>query len=310
MTVPKEVGYAEVFPLEARSIGSFEPRPVVVSDRPADQADRGANGASRSLSRSKRRYRQVPIVIIDKSALIRAGLAHVLAGGRFRVAADCSTLCDLPESALNDRQCVALICPDNDDAGDISLQIAQLKGQADGLRIIVLAEQFRPEELLAVIEAGADGYLIKSEITPEALVQSLELVLLGGVVIPHGLSKPLKSGGQLLDQGPVLLEPVAVCAPPQPENGAAQSADLARLSNREQMILKQLTQGASNKLIARELNIAEATVKVHVKSLLRKIRVSNRTQAAMWAIDKMHALLFSIGILAYFMQYHASYPVV
>jgi two-component system nitrate/nitrite response regulator NarL len=45
-----------------------------------------------------------------------------------------------------------------------------------------------------------------------------------------------------------------------------------------------LTKGASNKHIARELNIAEATVKVHVKSLLRKIRVSNRTQAAMWAI--------------------------
>ncbi len=48
------------------------------------------------------------------------------------------------------------------------------------------------------------------------------------------------------------------------------------------MILEQLMQGAPNKHIARELNIADATVKVHLKSLLRKIRVDNRTQAAMW----------------------------
>jgi DNA-binding CsgD family transcriptional regulator len=60
-----------------------------------------------------------------------------------------------------------------------------------------------------------------------------------------------------------------------------------RLSNREKMILTQLMQGASNKHIARELNIAEATVKVHVKNLLGKIRVDNRTQAAMWGRDRV-----------------------
>ena len=53
------------------------------------------------------------------------------------------------------------------------------------------------------------------------------------------------------------------------------------------MILEQLMQGAPNKHIARELNIADATVKVHLKSLLRKIRVDNRTQAAMWGRDRV-----------------------
>ena len=56
------------------------------------------------------------------------------------------------------------------------------------------------------------------------------------------------------------------------------------LSSKEESILNWLTRGASNKMIARELDIAEATVKVHVKAILRKTRVQNRTQAAMWAV--------------------------
>jgi two-component system nitrate/nitrite response regulator NarL len=55
------------------------------------------------------------------------------------------------------------------------------------------------------------------------------------------------------------------------------------LSSREAQILHLITQGAANKVIARELGLAEATVKVDVKAILRKVKVSNRTQAAMWA---------------------------
>jgi two-component system nitrate/nitrite response regulator NarL len=58
---------------------------------------------------------------------------------------------------------------------------------------------------------------------------------------------------------------------------------LNKLSDREAQILRCLTQGASNKVIARELGVAEATVKVHIKAILRKVKASNRTQAAMWA---------------------------
>jgi two-component system nitrate/nitrite response regulator NarL len=56
------------------------------------------------------------------------------------------------------------------------------------------------------------------------------------------------------------------------------------LSSREAEILHCLMQGAPNKIIARKLEVAEATVKVHIKAILRKIRVTNRTQAAMWAV--------------------------
>jgi two-component system nitrate/nitrite response regulator NarL len=61
------------------------------------------------------------------------------------------------------------------------------------------------------------------------------------------------------------------------------------LSEREEQILRDLVKGLSNKIIARKLDIAEATVKVHMKSILRKIRVANRTQAAIWALENGYA---------------------
>jgi len=64
-----------------------------------------------------------------------------------------------------------------------------------------------------------------------------------------------------------------------------QSHDTPQLSTREKFVLKCLTEGNSNKTIARRINIADATVKVHVKAILRKIRVHNRTQAAIWAMN-------------------------
>jgi two-component system nitrate/nitrite response regulator NarL len=68
--------------------------------------------------------------------------------------------------------------------------------------------------------------------------------------------------------------------------------DVARsLSRRELVILRTLTEGASNKIIARKLVITESTVKVHMKAILRKLRLQNRTQAAIWARTHLGALL-------------------
>jgi two-component system, NarL family, nitrate/nitrite response regulator NarL len=288
MSDAEELGRQPASLFEARAFDPFDPGPASISDQAIDRTYRGSGRFSQKSSRSQKRGRYTPTVIIEKSFLFRAGLTHILAGGRFRVTADCSTLCDLPERAFNGKQCLALIGVDNDGPGAVLSQISSLKGQNGALRIIVLTDQFRREELLATVEAGADGYLVKNEITPEALLQSLELVLLGGVVIPHGLSRMLKDRVAPLNDTPAvteLMETGSNGAQPRLADDAPQSADLARLSNREQMILMQLMQGASNKHIARELNIAEATVKVHVKSLLRKTRVNNRTQAAMWGTD-------------------------
>jgi two-component system nitrate/nitrite response regulator NarL len=225
-------------------------------------------------------------VIIDKSALFRAGLALILTGSQFRVTANCSSLYDLSERVFDELR-LALISLDGEVAADLS-RVASLAER--GVRVILLSDRFRGAEMLAAIESGAVGYLLKNEISPDTLVKSLELAWLGAVVIPQGFTK--------LPKDPVHLQRNAVLAvqdpgsvsqggKAQPACDAAQTDEVERLSNREKMILTQLMQGASNKYIARELNIAEATVKVHVKSVLRKIRVSNRTQAAMWARDRV-----------------------
>src|SRR4029077_17130301 len=108
---------------------------------------------ARAASRPKHQHRQVSIVIIDQSALFRAGLKYVLPKDRFRVEASYSMLCELPPSALNNSQCLVLIGLDNAEAGSPLSQIASFKARHEMLRIIVLSEEFRREELLTAMEA-------------------------------------------------------------------------------------------------------------------------------------------------------------
>jgi two-component system nitrate/nitrite response regulator NarL len=114
------------------------------------------------------------------------------------------------------------------------------------------------------LDAGLDGYLL-SDLSPAALVQSLQLVLLGEKVFPTSLAALLVSG---------LTDNVVT----MPGGGRG-------LSEREGQILRFLVHGESNKMIANHLGITEATVKVHLKTVLRKIGALNRTQAAIWALN-------------------------
>jgi two-component system, NarL family, nitrate/nitrite response regulator NarL len=235
--------------------------------------------------RAKTRWRLVPTIIVHGSQLFRAGLMHFLAGSPFRIEASYHELSDIPEHAFGDKDCVALIEAD-ENSETICSRISALKQQHQGLRIVMISDRLHPDRLLAAIGAGADGYLLEDEINRDALLKSLELILMEGVVVPQGLTTMVN--------GRLKLQPEEIPTRPQqeqlkeeerPSNRMAGS----RLSEREQMILMHLTEGASNKHIARALKIAEATVKVHIKSLLRKIRVSNRTQAAMWAINNVRS---------------------
>jgi two-component system nitrate/nitrite response regulator NarL len=248
-------------------------------------------------SRARKRRDFIPAALIGKSTLFRAGLTHVLLGSRFRVTADCSRLSELPTNALGDTRCVALIGLERDSCS-ILLHLRSLKNQHEGLRIVVFDDLLDGDQLVAAIDAGADGYLVRDEIQPDAVLKSLELILVGGVVVPQGFTKLLSSNTppRAVTPPPVLIRepswgecPAETLLPTRSQSArdtdAMSNGDLAHLSARERLILSHLTDGASNKHIARELSIAEATVKAHVKSLLRKIRVNNRTQAAMWAIS-------------------------
>ena len=133
-------------------------------------------------------------------------------------------------------------------------------------RIVVIGDCIETTGVLLALEAGARGYL-SDNMSSEAMVKALELVMLDATVLPTQFAKDLTR--QFAHQ----QEASARTCPP--------------LSSRETEILKRLMLGSSNKVIACNLAIAEATVKVHIKSILRKIRARNRTQAAIWAVSNL-----------------------
>ena len=129
------------------------------------------------------------------------------------------------------------------------------------------------------IRAGAHGYFI-SDITCEKFVRSVSLVMMGETIIPAALIK-LKldaSGSRLAEAANDLNNGKHISL-------AAEDETASLLSPREREILRCISEGASNKCIARKIDMTEATVKSHVKAILRKISVENRTQAAIWGIN-------------------------
>jgi two-component system nitrate/nitrite response regulator NarL len=113
----------------------------------------------------------------------------------------------------------------------------------------------------------------------DAFIKSIELVMMGETVFPPAfLSFALDAEGVHLDKA----EPRDHS---NPMIEAPEDAIARQLSPRERSILRCLIEGDCNKCIARKIDIAEATVKVHIKAILRKIRVQNRTQAAIWGMN-------------------------
>src|SRR5215469_16428345 len=150
--------------------------------------------ASRSAQRSvsSQRTRCIPTVIVDKNALFRAGLIHILAGTRFRVIAACSDLINIHNGRLRRQMCLALVGIDDNGARAVRSELSFLKAQYESLRIVIFSDRFDLEELFTAIASGGDCYLLKNEISPEAILKSLELVLMGETIVPQGFGRLLR----------------------------------------------------------------------------------------------------------------------
>ncbi|MBF9234413.1 LuxR C-terminal-related transcriptional regulator [Microvirga alba] len=161
--------------------------------------------------------------------------------------------------------------------------IRETKAQYPEAKIVVLSDDFDLNVMMATLQAGAEGYCLAT-IGCDVLVKYIDLVMLGELVFPSSIFLSALSSR---DKVPTPRRTPADGI----EDLQAASAELPvrTLSSREAEILHCLMEGAPNKIIARRLEVAEATVKVHVKAILRKIRVANRTQAAMWAVAHLPA---------------------
>ncbi|MDR3519151.1 MAG: response regulator transcription factor [Azospirillaceae bacterium] len=208
-------------------------------------------------------------LVADANKLFREGLKRLLDDSPFEIVAEAGTAQEalaILECGLKPQLCRGLVLLDltGADAGEVAA-MRRIRAMLPDARIVVLTADLCPRRLADALEAGADGYLMK-DLSALALSQSLRLVMIGEKVFPSHLATLLISGRV----GSTAFEP----APPR-----------KGLSQRELQILRCLIRGDSNKIIANHLSITEATVKVHLKSLLRKINASNRTQAAIWALS-------------------------
>jgi DNA-binding NarL/FixJ family response regulator len=150
----------------------------------------------------------------------------------------------------------------------------QIVGEKLPTRVVLLTAYDDTEQKLHAMRVGAAAYCVK-DVTPENLVQAVHTVFNGGYVV----------GDQVFD-----FEGLERWIEPQTENALRPYSDPGEpfqpLSGREMEVLAQLTHGLSNKEIATELGISHQTVKNHVTSILRKLGVEDRTQAAIYALRR------------------------
>jgi two-component system, NarL family, nitrate/nitrite response regulator NarL len=179
-----------------------------------------------------------------------------------------------------DRCCI----DSGDDLSAADRQVELFKERQPDGRIVVLADHNRPADILSAFRAGAHAYFIKVT-SCDAFIKSLELVMLGETILPAAMLSMVLDPADNDDDDREHEAAVHDVRKAAGEYLEAGSDNMPRLSARERCILTCLIEGDSNKVIARKIEIAEATVKVHVKAILRKIRVHNRTQAAIWAMS-------------------------
>jgi two-component system nitrate/nitrite response regulator NarL len=146
-----------------------------------------------------------------------------------------------------------------------------LREAAPAARVVMLTVSEDENDLAAALKAGASGYLLKN-IEGDALAQAIRRVMGGESTIAPEMTGKLIAAYRGASAPPVCPAPPADAASP-----------LAQLSPRERDILRGIACGASNKEIARDLGIAETTVKIHVQHVLRKLDVGSRVNAAVIA---------------------------
>jgi two-component system nitrate/nitrite response regulator NarL len=205
-------------------------------------------------------------MLIDANKLFREGLRRLLDGSPFSIVAEAGNLREAASIVEQAETLPRLVLVDLAAGSEEEAEaLRRLRRLLVDAKIIVLTSELCTRRLANALEAGADGYLMK-DLSSEALTQSLRLAMMGEKVFPTHLAALLINGRV---NAPTIEMPVS-------RKG---------LSQREVQILRCLLSGDSNKMIANQLNITEATVKVHLKSLLRKVGCSNRTQAAIWGMN-------------------------
>jgi len=210
------------------------------------------------------------LAVLAPSPLFRSGLVALLSTmgfGAVEEATDLKELAGRVQDAL--RPAILLIgLPQSED--DLAALIQEIQTWAPKGKVVLIAPTFDMQALIAGFAAGAVGYLVEN-ISRDALQHSLELVRAGEKIFPSELASAL-----------------AAADAPKANRTRDTINELRnlRFTNQEIEILRCVAQGEPNSLIGRKHGISEAEVSAHIKRLLRTLRLSNRTQAALWGVAR------------------------
>ena len=214
-------------------------------------------------------------VVLHPNPIFREGLTSILAKSPFKPVCTASSTKDVPRTVAGAGEQVLVLIGARDD-GNLAEALIAAKTRFPEAHIVVVGDPDQHDLVTTALASGATSF-IDQNVATSTLIKELELTAQGEPVISVSIVKRLLGSGS----APPCEQAVAPPATPEGENGLGANP---QLSGREAAILNALIQGAPNKLIAGQLKITEATVKVHVKAILRKIRVTNRTQAAIWGL--------------------------
>lgn len=222
--------------------------------------------------------RLIHILVVDDHPLFRRGLIALLThDGRFQLAGQAG---DMGEALRCCSEKPDVILLDNHLAGVRGIDgIPALKEAYPSARILMLTVSENENDLAAAMQAGADGYLLKT-VESEQLCDSIIKILNGDCVIsPEMMTKFVTAFRTKLSDS-------SDTTPPSAEKLSDADAAFESLSAREREIVTFIARGDSNKVIGRHLDIAEATVKVHMQHILRKLQLDSRVQVAVYAATR------------------------
>ena len=221
-------------------------------------------------------------VVVHPSPIMREGLASILTKSPFQPACTASSIADVP-STIAGTSGQVLIPFGVREGSDLVDDMGAAKASFPDAHVVVLGDPGKPDFVMTALASGATSF-VDEYVGTATLIKELELLTQGEPVISVSVLKKLLGHSSVPTHEKAKLTPVPHQS--EPLNAQREPEPKSQLSGREAAILNGLAQGASNKVIANQLKITEATVKVHVKAILRKIRVKNRTQAAIWAMHR------------------------
>lgn len=208
----------------------------------------------------------VSVLLVDDHTLFRSGVRSLLQRHpEFTVVGEAADGVEGIKRAQQLRPQVVLL--DLNMPGMSGLETLQLMLQdCPDSAVVMLTVSEDAQDLAAALRAGASGYLLKN-IDTDALVRSIRRAADGQTVVAEAMTAKLVAQ---LQGGP---------------QGAPNASDLDKLTPREREVIAGLARGESNKIIARNLDLSESTVKIHVQNVLKKLKLNSRVQAAVFAVE-------------------------